>query len=149
MNKKAVYMSINPNATQKILDQIKNHEFRNYIPKQPFDMIFAYVTAPISSLKYVIEINRIIKYPDLINYEGDGNIEFNLGNKTKYAYEIHSVYEIDNHISLSQLKNDYNFIPPQAFAYDKRYEMLTDHIINSKLNLLFANKNIIEKSIIK
>ena len=142
MDKKAIYMSINPNATQKIVDQIKNHEFRNYIPKQPFNKIFVYVTAPISSLKYIIKINQFIKHPTLIKYEGDRNDEFNSGNKSKYAYEIHSVYEISNNMPLTLLKKAYDFTPPQSFAYDNRYEKLTNYIINSKLKLLFTNKNI-------
>lgn len=142
MNNKAVYMSINPNATQKIVNQIKNHEFRNYIPKQPFNMIFVYVTAPISSLKYIIKINQFIKHPSLIKYEGDGNDEFNSGHKSKYAYEIHSVYEISNNMPLSLLKKEYDFTPPQSFAYDSSYETLTNYILNSKLKLLFTNKRI-------
>ena len=36
----AIYVSINPNATDKIVQQKKNHEFRNYLPKRNFDYLF-------------------------------------------------------------------------------------------------------------
>lgn len=143
---KAIYISINPNAINKIIKQGKNHEFRNYIPKQPFDTLFVYVTAPISTLKYIININSVIKFPNNISYIGDGNYEFNNGDKSKFAYEIYSVHELNKPIKLTELKNKYNFTPPQSFAYDKMYDKLTCQILNSDMKLLFINRNIEEET---
>ena len=61
--------------------------------------------------------------------ENNGNIDFNNGLKSsKYAYEIKHLYELEKHISLSKLKEEYGFHPPQSYAYDVRYEKLTQYI---------------------
>ena len=58
---------------------------------------------------------------------GIGNIEFNQGDKTKYAYHIDKIYKIDP-INLKTLKEKYHFTPPQGYAYDTRYENLTNYL---------------------
>ena len=108
---------------------IKNHEFRNYIPKKSFKFLYVYVTAPQSQLKYVIEIGNIVKYPEQLEIDGDGNLDFNKGKKSKYAYPIIKVYELTNSISLEELKNKFGFIPPQAFSCAETYTALTEHIL--------------------
>ena len=128
---KALFVSINPNAVAKIIKKIKNHEFRNYIPKKEFDTLYVYTTSPKSEIKYVLKISKVIKYPELIDNIGDGNEYYNNGIKSKYAYEINEIYELSNSINLNQLKNKYKFTPPQSFAYDECYLKLSDTIENS------------------
>ena len=111
---------------------IKNHEFRNYIPKKSFKFLYVYVTAPQSQLKYVIEIGNIVKYPKQLEIDGDGNLDFNKGKKSKYAYPIIKVYELTNPISLEELKNKFGFVPPQAFSYAETYKALTEHIVTAE-----------------
>ena len=127
-----IYVSINPESTSKIVQGIKNHEFRNYIPKKSFKFLYVYVTAPQSELKYVIEIGDIVKYPKKLESKGDGNFDFNQGKKSKYAYPIIKVYELVNPILLVELKEKFSFVLPQAFSYSETFTELTKHILNAE-----------------
>lgn len=120
-----IYVSINPEPISKIMQGIKDYEFRNYIPKKSFKFLYVYVTAPQSELKYVIEIGDIVKYPAKLQSEGNGNMEFNQGKKSKYAYPIIKVYELVDPISLTELKDKFSFVPPQAFSYSETFAKLT------------------------
>ena len=53
-----------------------------------------------------------MKYPEKLDSDGDGNYDFNIGKKSKYAYPIIKVYELVYPISLEELKNKFDFIPP-------------------------------------
>jgi predicted transcriptional regulator len=128
MNNGALYMSINPNATNKIANLIKTYEFRNYFPKNEFKFLYVYVTSPICELKYILEIGNIVKYPNKIIENGDGNKDFNNGKKANYAYEIIKVNRLKNSVNLKTLKEKFKFTPPQAYAYDKKYPDLTEYI---------------------
>lgn len=77
----------------------------------------------------MIEIGNIVKYPEQLEINGDGNLDFNKGKKSKYAYPIIKVYELTNSISLEELKNKFGFIPPQAFSCAETYTALTEHIL--------------------
>ena len=123
----AIYISIKPIHLNRIVGGIKNYEFRNYIPKKEFDTLYVYESYPTSSLKYIIKIDKIVKAPDKIVDKGIGNIEFNQGDKTKYAYHIGEIHEIEP-INLKTLKEKYHFTPPQGYAYDTRYEKLTNYL---------------------
>ncbi len=128
---RAIYVSINTNAVEKIINKIKNHEFRNYIPKRDFDTLYVYTTSPKSELRYLLKIEKIIESPEQITIQGDGNLEFNMGQKAKFAYKIKDIYELENSISLKILKEEYGFTPPQSYAYDDRYPELTKRLENS------------------
>lgn len=126
---KAIYISIKPQYTKLIVSAKKNHEFRSYIPKQDFDTLFVYESSPVSALKYIIKIKEIILHPKQIEISGIGNEDFNQGIKTgKYAYRIKEVYELKLSLSLKDLKKNYGFSPPQAFAYASRYPCLSDYL---------------------
>ena len=126
---KGIYISIKPVHLKRIVSGKKNYEFRNYYPKEHIDVLYVYESFPTCELKYIIELGEIVKYPNKIMKEGYGNIDFNNGLKSsKYAYEIKHLYELEKHISLSKLKEEYGFHPPQSYAYDVRYEKLTQYI---------------------
>lgn len=59
-----------------------------------------------------------MKYPEKLDSDGDGNYDFNIGKKSKYAYPI----------SLEELKNKFDFIPPQAFSYAETFAKLTEYV---------------------
>lgn len=135
--KKGIYLSIKPEFTKKIETGEKNYEFRKYYPKQKIDILYVYETVPTCALKYIIELGDIIEYPNKISKEGYGNLEFNNGlKKSKYAYEIKHVDILERPIDLSKLRDVYNFVPPQGYAYDERYPKLTEDINNSKARRL-------------
>lgn len=126
--KNAVFMSIKEKHINRILNKIKNHEFRTRIPKNSIDYIIVYVPTPIRELKYVLKVNEPIATPNKIKIDGIGNKEFNSETKEKYAYPIVSVYEINKSIDLQELKSNYNFTAPQSFAYGEKYKELLDYI---------------------
>lgn len=127
---KAIFISIKPQFTKKIEKLEKNYEYRNYIPKEKFKLMYVYETLPTGCLKYIMEIDEIVEYPNKILENKEGNKEFNNGNKSKYAYHILHVYKLDNPITLNELKNKFKFIPPQGYAYDIKYEELANYIKN-------------------
>lgn len=130
--KKGIFLSIKPEFTKRIENGTKNYEFRNYVPKKDFELLYVHETVPTSSLKYIITIDKIVKYPDKIEEDGYGNSEFNKGLKTKYAYHISSVEKLVNPIPLKTLKEKFGFTPPQGYAYNERYPKLTKLINDSK-----------------
>lgn len=135
--KKAIYLSIKPKFTKKIETGEKDYEFRKYIPKEEIDTLFVYETVPTCQLKYIIELGNIVEYPNKINESGYGNADFNAGLKqSKYAYEIKHVDLLENPICLKDLKDIYGFAPPQSYAYDDRYEKLTNTIKSAKVKRL-------------
>ena len=132
--KKGIYLSIKPEFTKKIETGEKNYEFRKYYPKQNIEFLYVYETVPTCAIKYKIELGDIIEYPNKISKDGYGNSEFNNGlKKSKYAYEIKHVDILEKPISLSELRNVYGFVPPQAYAYDTKYPKLTEKINNSEI----------------
>ena len=131
---KEIYISIKPVHLNRIVTGKKNYEFRNYYSKEHIDVLYVYESSPTCKLKYIIELGEIIKYPNKITKEGYGNEDFNKGLKnSKYAYEIKYLYELERFISLKELKEKYGFNPPQSYAYDVRYERLTEDI--NKMNV--------------
>lgn len=135
---KAIFISIKPIYLRKIENKEKDYEFRTFIPKEKINFLYVYETTPTCSLKYIIEIGSIIKYPDKINELGFGNKEFNQGlSKYKFAYQIKHFYELKNSINLKELREKYNFSPPQGYAYDTRYTELTNYIKNTEKKIIF------------
>ena len=125
----AIFISIKPIHTQKIESGQKNYEFRKYIPKKRISKLYVYESSPSSCLKYILTIDKIVEYPDKIDGQGIGNYEFNNGlKKTKYAYHIASVKKIDNPIKLDELRREYDFCPPQSYAYDIKYPKLAEKL---------------------
>ena len=122
---KGIFISIKPEFTKLIEIGEKNYEFRKYIPKEKFDILYVYETAPTCSLKYILTIDEIIEYPIKIPENGYGNEDFNNGlKKSKFAYHILKVEKLDNPISLKKLKSKFGFTAPQSYAYDTRYPKL-------------------------
>ncbi len=135
--KKAIYLSIKPEFTKKIETGEKNYEFRKYIPKESINTLFVYETTPTCALKYIIGLEKIIKYPEKILVQGYGNDDFNAGlKKSKYAYQIKNVYILENPINLKELKEKYGFTAPQSYAYDHRYKNLTEHLLTASVRKL-------------
>jgi len=129
MKKQAIYLSIKPEHTQRIESGIKSYEFRKYYPKKPVQKIYVYESTPTSALKYIIDIGEVIQYPKKITKIGYGNEDFNNGLKvSKYAYEIKKLYKLIQPIPLNILKEKFDFMPPQGYAYGEKYPLLTEYI---------------------
>ena len=127
--KKGIFLSIKPEFTKRIEIGEKNYEFRKYIPKEEFDILYVYETVPTCSLKYILTIDKIVEYPNKISEKGYGNEDFNNGlKKSKYAYHILKVEKLESPISLKELKSQFGFVAPQSYAYDTRYPELVNYI---------------------
>jgi predicted transcriptional regulator len=139
--KKGIFLSIKPEFTKKIEIGEKNYEFRKYIPKEEFNILYVYETVPTCSLKYIITVDKVLEYPDRIPEKGYGNEDFNNGlKKSKYAYHILKVEKLDNPISLKELKSKFGFAAPQSYAYDTRYPELVDHINTLSKKMVINNE---------
>ncbi|KAI1504659.1 hypothetical protein F5X99DRAFT_416390 [Biscogniauxia marginata] len=117
-----IMVSLHPEHVTKIVDRTKDHEFRAWKIPPEVSRVWVYITKPVSELKYLC-IFGPPKVPGEIQDErGIGNAEFNQGGKImKFAYEILQVYELNNPVSLVEMKNKgwvsaapqkYAFIPP-------------------------------------
>ncbi|MEE3343794.1 MAG: hypothetical protein VZS44_06870 [Bacilli bacterium] len=139
---KGIFISIKPQYIKLIITGEKNYEFRKYIPKEKINKLYVYETTPTKSLKYIMTIDKIIEYPNKIKEPGYGNEDFNNGlKKSKYAYHISKVEELDKSIELSELKSIYSFTPPQSYAYDTKYNSLLNYIDNVPKKIILNNNN--------
>lgn len=60
----AVFMSIKQIHINRILQKLKNHEFRTKKPKNKFDYIIVYVPTPLKELKYILKVKESIRTPN-------------------------------------------------------------------------------------
>ena len=66
-----------------------------------------------------------------------GNIEFNNGLKESiYAYHIKKIHMLKTPLYFKELKEEYNFYPPQKYIYLENNKKLLDRIIKDN-NILF------------
>ncbi|KAI0899169.1 hypothetical protein F4806DRAFT_456887 [Annulohypoxylon nitens] len=99
-----IMVSLHPEPLANILDRTKDHEFRVWKIPPDVSRIWIYSTRPYSELKYMCILGPP-KLPGQIEDEkGIGNAEFNQGKQAKFAYEILQVYELNNPVSLDEMK---------------------------------------------
>ena len=66
-----------------------------------------------------------------------GNIEFNNGLKESiYAYHIKKIHMLKTPLYFKELKEDYNFYPPQKDIYLKNNKKLLERVMKDN-NILF------------
>ncbi|CRK11823.1 hypothetical protein BN1723_009517, partial [Verticillium longisporum] len=121
-----IFISIHPEHVDEIIKGTKNHEFRGYRIPNVVTRMWIYVTAPISMLRYMAVISNY-KQPGEIEENGLGNAEFNAGKKqNSFAYELQEVYELNNPVSLAEMKEHgwvagppqkYNYVPPTVVGH--------------------------------
>ncbi|KAI1454457.1 hypothetical protein F4805DRAFT_439620 [Annulohypoxylon moriforme] len=100
-----IMVSLHPEPLARILDQTKDHEFRVWKIPPTVSRIWIYSTRPFSELKYMCLLSDPKIPGEIENEKGIGNAEFNQGKQTaKFAYEIKQVYELNNPVSLEEMK---------------------------------------------
>lgn len=130
---RSIYISIKPEPVSNIVKQEKNHEFRTRKPADPVLYFYIYETLPIGRIRYLAQVDEPIEFPQKITKKGLGNDEFNQGKKkAKYAFPIIHLFELEEPLSLKDLKEIDQFVPPQSYAYTDRYPRLTEEIIARK-----------------
>lgn len=131
---KEIVISIKPQYVELISKKYKNHEFRNYIPKQDVDRLWIYTSTPIKKIEYVLDIDKIVKYPETIPEDGIGNRDFNThSNNYSYAYHIKHLHKLKDPIDLVTLQANFNFTAPQSYFYLENYSDLSNYLKNIKL----------------
>ncbi len=127
-----VLMSIYERHVEKIVSRDKNHEFRNYIPKEGIEKLYIYTTSPVSKIEYIATIDKIVTCPEKISFEGTNNDTFNRGEVSKHAYHISEHYRLENPITLKEMKEVYKVNPPQGYTYVNRNKGLKDRLSKEK-----------------
>ncbi|TVY35722.1 hypothetical protein LOCC1_G008189 [Lachnellula occidentalis] len=102
-----VFVSIHPTRVVGFLNRTRNHNtFARPLPPT-VSRIWMYETAPLSTLRYMAMIGPVKRPGQILSESGEGNAEFNASKGGKmYAYEILSLYELANPLSLSELKSN-------------------------------------------
>ncbi len=132
MMENEVLFSLKPKFAELIEKKEKTHEFRKYTPKRIPTRLWLYVTAPVSTLMYVADVDPVVKFPHKIPNEGYGNENFNNGlKKSEFAFPIRHLYKLKTPLNLEQLRLNYSFTAPQGFAYMSKYPDLYTDVINS------------------
>ncbi|KAI0553825.1 hypothetical protein F4679DRAFT_528256 [Xylaria curta] len=114
-----IMVSLHPEHIAKIVDRTKNHEFRVWKIPQQVSRIWIYITRPECELKYMCRFGEAKLPGEIEDDKGVGNIEFNQGKKSaKFAYEVLQVYELNNPVSLDEMKRK-GWVkgPPQKYTY--------------------------------
>ncbi|KAI2628847.1 hypothetical protein GGR54DRAFT_589033 [Hypoxylon sp. NC1633] len=114
-----IMVSLHPGPLARILDGTKNHEFRSWCLPDSVTRVWIYSTRPHSELKYMFTLGPPKHPGEIQDEDGIGNAEFNQGaTKGKYAYEILQVYELNNPVSLAEMREKgWVKEPPQKFKY--------------------------------
>lgn len=130
-----VLISIKPEHTKNIEEQLKNYEFRSYLIK---DIKTMYVyESNTSCLKYIMVIDNVVHYPDKIDENGVGNREFNNHMKYEYAYHIAHLYKLNKPITLTELKSRFKFYAPQKYTLATSHPELIEHINKLDKTMIF------------
>ncbi|KAI8965065.1 hypothetical protein F5Y11DRAFT_313784 [Daldinia sp. FL1419] len=104
-NRSDIIMSLHPEPLAKIINGTKNHEFRVWKMPRTVNRVWIYSTKPLSELKYMCMLSPPKVPGEIEDDKGVGNVEFNQGKTvSKYAYEILQVYELNDPVSLEEMK---------------------------------------------
>lgn len=109
----------------QIISGEKNYEFRTYLIKPSVKRIWFYLTAPSSCIKYVCEIGAARTRnagDEPLDERCVGNKEFNENHKDweryDFAYEILSVYELAEPLTLVNMRDRYGMkSAPRGMVY--------------------------------
>lgn len=119
-----VVLSIKPEFAFKIFNGTKRFEFRKAIFKNPaVKQVIVYASSPVQRVIGEFEIEEILKYEKKQLWEmtkkesgitEDFFFQYFKEKEHGYAIRIKSTTEYENP---KRLKEDYNLLPPQSFAY--------------------------------
>ncbi len=133
-----IIYSIKPQYVELIVNRKKNHEFRNKLPKKIPNIIWIYTTVPKKEIRYFMEVEAPVTYPNMIDEEGIGNTNFNSGWKyARHAYPIIHLYELNDSVKLEDLKTKYNFTAPQSFIYLDNNKELSEYLNSLEFSKIF------------
>ena len=125
-----VILSIKPQYSEPIIEGIKTVELRRRFPVSvpQGTIVYIYTTSPTRALTGVAEISTVLKQPiDEIWHNFSDNACINKKDFHKYFYGLESGFVIKFNnarplrraLSLSDLRERFDFAPPQSFLYAK------------------------------
>lgn len=127
MKNKALLLSIRPKYVSMIANGEKRYELRRRCPKiQEGDLAFVYESSPTMSLVGAFTIGNVIQQPPSFLWKSFGAetgigkdefMEYFEGCELGSAIEISQYWELENRVSLSQLRKRVNIEPPQSYRY--------------------------------
>lgn len=118
-----VVLSIKPEFANKIFDGTKLFEFRKVIFKEGIKSVLVYSSSPVQKVIGEFQIGEIIRHD--LETLWDLTKEFS-GISEEYFYEYFAGKEHGYAIQIKEktkfkvpkcLREDYNLLPPQSFAY--------------------------------
>ncbi|KAJ2904677.1 hypothetical protein MKZ38_007418 [Zalerion maritima] len=113
-----VFVSIHPDDVDSLADSTKNHEFRDFPFPDTVSRMWIYATKPVGELRYMAKIGPAKQPGEIANERALGNAEFNAGRGTRHAFEIIQMYELNNPVSLEDMKEEgWISTPPQRYTY--------------------------------
>ncbi|KAH8195567.1 hypothetical protein TruAng_010267 [Truncatella angustata] len=116
-DKSDIIISIYGQHVENMVARTKTHEFRDWKFPASVHRVWIYITRPKSELRYMC-IFGPPKTAGEIGGDGIGNADFNKGMKrSKFAYEVLHMYELNNPVSLKLLKQNGWPAAPQKFSY--------------------------------
>jgi len=127
----AIVLSIRPQYTDLILSGEKTVELRRVIPRnlEPGSEIIIYSTSPVKHIVAIAKVERV-EHRDLDHlwsaiggFTGitiDFFYEYFSGKSKGFAVVLNDVKQLNSPISLSDLRRDFGFTPPQSFSYVNR-----------------------------
>ena len=133
----AVIISLHPQHANKVLSGEKKIEFRRVWSKKPISTVVIYSTAPVKKIVAIAKVKKVhsdspTQLWKLAKIIGGGLsrkrlYDYFYGKKVGYAIEFESVLSRSEHISPSEVID--NFHAPQSFSYvDKAtLDLITKH----------------------
>jgi predicted transcriptional regulator/DNA-binding XRE family transcriptional regulator len=143
--KRDVLLSIKPQYSSKIISGLKTVELRRRFPTSAPAGTIAYIysTSPIMAMVGVAEIKEVIKtstseiwdkFHDVAYIEKNDFDKYFNGVEEGCVIKFGSAEAFSNPLSLSELRDRFNFEPPQSFLYAKlnlREALRDEHTIVS------------------
>jgi predicted transcriptional regulator len=124
-----IFISLKPRFAKLIEARDKDHEFRQYNPKQSVTKFWTYISGGQSELRYIIDVDDPVEYPEQVPRGGIGNEEFNAGDKeSTFAFPITHLHRIEDDLTLTTLRDEFDFYPPQRYTYTDQYPTLVEYV---------------------
>ncbi|ETS78344.1 hypothetical protein PFICI_10406 [Pestalotiopsis fici W106-1] len=113
-----IIISIYCEHVENMTKRRKTHEFRDWKIPETVHRVWIYVPRPISELRYMCTLGPA-KTAGQIHEDGLGNAEFNQGmmKRSKFAFEVLSMYELNNPVSNQVMQQNGWPRAPQKFSY--------------------------------
>ena len=134
-----VILAIKPKFAEAIRIQEKNHEYRKYEIKPTVTRFWLYEIEPINAIQYVVDVGPTKTPGQVQDPTGLGNEDFDNGlKKSKFGYPILGMYQLNEPLSGSCMKDLIGISPPLQYEYATAELIL--RYDNTNLKQVFGHK---------